>query len=256
MRFVGVLLLSGLALAALILGPVPAARAHPVLVKSSPANGGSVAQAPSVIRAWFSEELKVKGSTLRLLDARQKQVATGGVDLSVSKHDVMKIAPLHLRSGTYVVQWTAISADDNELRKSSFKFTVGVGAIAPKAPMAGLPPLHLISPTGAATVKNPVALVMETPGDISQLTMGGNMGSMGGMGSMSNMGPQVHLHVLADSVVIMPTAKQLTKVGVNRYQLQLPTMSPGTHTIKVYWADNKTHEPVSAVQMATCTITQ
>ena len=128
--------------------------------------------------------------------------------------------------------------------------------MAPKAPMAGLPPLHLISPAGAAPVKNPVALVVETPGDISQLTMGGNMGSMGGMGSMSNMGSQVHLHVLADSVVIMPTAKQLTKVGPNRYQLQLPTMSPGTHTIKVYWADNKTHEPVSAVQTATCTITQ
>ena len=250
MRSVGVLVSSGLALAALILGPVPAARAHAVLVKSSPASGTTVAQAPSVIRAWFSEELAVKGSALRLLDARQKQVATGGVDLSVSKHDVMKIAPLHLGAGTYVVQWTAISADDNELRKGSFKFTVGAGALAPKAPVPGLPPLHLISPVSAATVKNPVALVVETPGDISQLTMGGNMGSM------SNMGSQVHLHVLADSVVIMPTAKQLTKVGPNRYQLQLPTMSPGTHTIKVYWADNKTHEPVSAVQTATCTITQ
>ncbi len=256
MRSVWVLVSSGLALAVLILGPVPVVRGHAVLVKSSPANGASVAQAPSVVRAWFSEELAVKGSALRLLDARQKQVATGGVDLSVSKHDVMKIAPLHMGSGAYLVQWTAISADDSEVRKGTFKFTVGAGAGAPKAPVAGLPPLHLISPAGAAHAKNPVALIVETPGDISQLTMGGDMGSMSGMGSMSNTGPQVHLHILVDSIVIMPTAKQLTKVGANRYQLQLPTMSPGTHTIKVYWADNKTHEPASAVQTATCTIPQ
>ncbi len=123
-------------------------------------------------------------------------------------------------------------------------------------PRRASPPLHLIAPTNNASLKNPVTLVVETPGDISQLTMGGSMGSMSGMGSMSSMEPQVHLHIIADNMTIMPTAKQLTKVGVNRYQLQLPTMSPGTHTIKVYWADNKTHEPAGAVLTAKCTITQ
>lgn len=243
------LVMSALLVVAAILSPVLPAWSHAALVKSSPANGASLTKAPTVIRAWFNEELVVKGSTMRLLGAHQMSVATGGVDASVSKHDVMKITPPALKSGAYVVQWTAISADDNETRKGSFKFTVGTAAIAPAGPAAGLPPLRLIAPANHASVKNPATLVIETPGDISQLTMDD------GMAGMSGMGPQVHLHVTIDSMMIMPTAKQLTKVGPNRYKLQLPSMSSGAHTIKVYWADDQTHRPAGPVQTTTCTIT-
>lgn len=226
------------------LSPSRPAWSHATLEKSSPANGASLVKSPTVIRAWFSEELAVKGSAMRLLDAHQMPLATGGVDATMPKHDVMKITPPALRPGVYTVQWTAISADDGQARKGTFKFTVGAGATA------SLPPLRLVAPANHARVKNPAHLVIETPGDISQLTLGD------GMAGMSGMGPQVHLHVEADSMMIMPTAKQLTKVGPNRYELPLPALSPGTHIIKVYWADGKTHKPAGHIQTTTCTIAQ
>jgi methionine-rich copper-binding protein CopC len=231
------------------LSPALPVWSHAALVKSSPAHGASLTKSPAVIRAWFNEELTVKGSTMRLFDAHQKQLATGGLDASVSKHDVMKITPPALKPGAYVVQWTAISADDNDTRKGSFKFSIGAGAMASPGPTAGLPPIRLIAPASQATIKNPAVLVIETSGDISQMTMGGDMAHMSGMGS------QVHLHINVDSMMIMPTAKQLTKVGPNRYEFRLPSMSPGTHTIKVYWADDKTHTPAGHVQTTMCTVT-
>src|SRR5207245_5974157 len=177
--------------------PVPPAWGHAALVKSSPANGAALAKAPSVIRAWFNDELAVKGSTLKLFDARQKQIAAGGVDIGVKKHDVMKIAPPHLASGTYLVRWHAVSADDNKVEEGSFRFSVGAGALAPAPPAASLPPLHLIAPANNPRLKNPVALIIETSGDISRLTLGGEMAGM------SRMGPQVQLHIVVDTATFM-----------------------------------------------------
>ncbi|TMI91046.1 MAG: hypothetical protein E6H00_05000 [Bacillati bacterium ANGP1] len=235
-------------LATVLSRPAPPAWGHAALVKSVPANGASLTKAPPVIRAWFNDELAVKGSTLKLFDPRQKQIAAGGVDTSVKTHDVMKIVPPHLASGTYVVRWHAISADDNNVEQGSFRFSVGAGALAPRPPAAGLPPLHLIAPANNPRLRNPVALIIETPGDISRLTLGG------GMAGMSRMGPRVHLHVVVDNATFMPWAKQLTRVGSHRYRFELPSLSTGTHTIKVYWGDNTTHRPAGAVHTAHCTI--
>ena len=218
------------------------------LVKSSPANGASLSKAPSEIRAWFSEELTVKGSTLRLYDSHQKLVASGGIDSAVAKHDVMRIAAPHLANGAYLVKWHAISADDNEPKDGSFKFSIGMGAQMTKVRKADLPPLQLVTPANGAQVKNPVALVVETPGDLDHLTMGGGMAGMSGMDS------GIHLHILVDSLVIMPPAGKLTKVGPSRYQYVVGPLPAGTHTIKVYWADNKTHDAVGPVHTAKCMV--
>ncbi len=116
---------------AIAIGTMPfvAAWGHASLVKSLPASGATLTASPAVIRAWFNDELAVKGSTLKLLDAQKKQVGpTGGVDSKVAKHDVMKLTPPKLAAGTYSVQWHAISADDGEARSGSFKFTVKAAA--------------------------------------------------------------------------------------------------------------------------------
>lgn len=223
------------------LAPATPAWSHASLVKSSPANGAALSKAPSEIRAWFSEELTVKGSVLRLYDSRQKLVASGGIDPAATKHDVMRIAVPHLVTGAYVVKWHAISADDNEPKDGSFRFSVG-------GPRTDLPPLELIAPANGTQVKNPVAVVVETPGDIDHLTMGGGMAGMSGMDS------GFHLHILVDSLVFMPPADKLTKVGPSRYQYIIGPLSAGTHRIRVFWADNKTHEAVGPVRTAKWTI--
>lgn len=228
--------------------------AHADMTKSSPANGAVLTSSPAAIQAWFSEELAAKGNTFRLYDAHDKVLATGGLDPKVPKHQGLKLVPPHLGPGTYLVRWHVVAADDNAASQGSFKFSVRGSAMAPSGmTKPSLPPLKLVAPASHSSLKNPVALVVETPGDIKELTMGG-MGQTSGMSGMA--GPGVHLHILVDGVATMPTSDQLTALGNHRYQYTLAPLSAGTHTVKVFWADNKTHQAMSAVQAATCTVTQ
>jgi len=228
-----------------LLATVSLAWGHAELVKSSPANGAALKQAPAVIQATFSEEL-AKASIMRLYDGHQKLLASGGLDAGVSKHTVLKIVPPHLAPGGYAVQWVAVSADDGNTHKGSFRFSVG--GTATTSP----PPLHLIAPASRAQLKNPVVLVIETMGDMSHLTMGKSITPMSGMGSM---GSQVHLHIAVDGKVFMPTTDQVKKVGPARYEFAVPgALAAGTHTIKIFWADDKTHETAGAPQTVTFTV--
>jgi methionine-rich copper-binding protein CopC len=239
-------------MALLVAGP---AWAHAEMTKSAPANGAVLTSSPAQIQAWFSEELAAKGNTLRLYDANNKVLATGGLDPKVPKHQGLRLVPTpRLGPGTYLVRWHVVAADDNAVSQGSFKFSVRGSAMAPPGmTKPSLPPLKLVAPASQGTLKNPVAIVVETPGDIKQLTMGG-MGQMSGMSGMGDTG--VHLHILVDGVASMPTSDQLMALGNHRYQYTLAPLSAGTHTVKVFWADNKTHQPLGPVQAATCTVTQ
>ena len=116
--------------------------------------------------------------------------------------------------------------------------------------MAGLPPLSIVSPVTDARVKNPVSLVLETTGDLAKLTMGEGM-NVGGAGGM---GPSVHLHMVVDTHILMPVVSQFANAGKNRYRYTLSRLSSGQHTIKVYWADDKTHESVGPIHTVTFTV--
>lgn len=117
----------------------------------------------------------------------------------------------------------------------------------PAGAAANLPPLRLIAPTSHAQLRNPIAVVIETPGDISQLTMSTSMSGMA-MGG-------VHLHITVDGKVFMPATQQMKKVAASRYSYQLSgKLSAGTHTIKVFWADDKTHATAGTPQAVTFTV--
>jgi methionine-rich copper-binding protein CopC len=244
-----------------LLAALPAAPvwAHAHMTKSSPANGATVTSTPAAIHAWFSEELATSGNRLQLYDGHNKLLATGGLDPKVSGHTALRLGPPHLTAGGYLVRWHVVSADDNAVSEGYFRFSVGSMAMAPSGGTAmapsgtaasSLPALRLVSPVDHSTVKNPVAVVIETPGDIKTLTMDG----MGGMGGMS--GPKVHLHIMVDGVANMPSSDQLTAAGNHRYQYMLAPLSRGTHTVKVFWADNKTHDAVGPLHAVTFTVTQ
>ena len=229
--------------------------AHAELMKSSPINGAALTSSPSVIRAWFSEELAASGSYLRLYDAHNKILATGGLDAKVSNHEALRLTPPHLSSGSYLVRWHVVAADDNAVTQGSFRFSIGGQAMAPSGMTASSPPpLQLVAPADHASVKNPVALIIETSGDMKKLTMG--TGQMNGMSSMAGMDAAVHLHIVVDGTTAMPSSDQLTALGNHRYRYTLAPLKSGSHTVKVFWADDKTHEPVGAVHTATYTVTQ
>ncbi len=228
-------------LALLAAGP---AWAHAGMTKSSPKNAAVLTSSPSAIQAWFSEELAPKSNTLRLYDGHDKLLATGGLDPKVPNHQALTLVPPRLGPGSYLVRWHVVAADDNAVSQGYFKFAIRSTAMAP-----ALPPLKLVAPANHAALKNPVAVVIETPGDIKSLTMGAQMSGMSGMS-----GPSVHLHILVDGVATMPTSDQLTALGNHRYRYTLAPLSVGSHTVKVFWADNKTHQAMGPVQAATCTV--
>ena len=114
------------------------ASAHATLVKSTPAADAVVTQQPAVIQAWYSEEVAVKGSFIRLYDSADKLLASGGVDLNDHNHESMKLIPPFLSPGTYTIKWHAISADDNHVTQDEFRFTVQSAGRTPSRPLAGV----------------------------------------------------------------------------------------------------------------------
>src|SRR5579883_32293 len=238
----------------------PRASAHAHMVKSSPADHAMLAQSPRVIRAWFSEALAARGSVLRLYDAHQRLLAQGGLDPAFSSHEVLSLTPPRLGPGSYMVAWHSVSSDDQAMTQGYFRFSIGTAMQMPPAqhtagPMGSmhnmppsssaarsgsLPQLRLVAPANHARLHNPVSVVIETPSDISLVTMGPKMMS----------GPGVHLHIVVDGVVNMPASDQLTPAGAHRYAYELAPLKPGRHTIEVFWADNHTHAIVGGSQQA------
>jgi methionine-rich copper-binding protein CopC len=112
--------------------------AHATLVRSSPTAGAVLSESPPAIQAWFSEEVAVKGSVMRLYDEADKVLATGGVDLKDKDHESMKITPPLLTPGSYQVRWHAISADDNHVTEDVFRFSVRGASRGPNELTAAL----------------------------------------------------------------------------------------------------------------------
>jgi hypothetical protein len=110
------------------------------------------------------------------------------------------------------------------------------------APM--LPPLRIVSPADGATVRNPLAVVLETPADLSAMTMSTHM---------TEHSPP-HLHISLDTRVTMPALKHLTKVAEGRYRYVFGTVAPGRHTIRAYWADAKTHKAMNLPRTVTVNV--
>jgi len=103
-----------------------AAAAHAKLLRATPAPGSTVTAAPKEVRAWFSEELTPKGSTISVWDRRGRQVDTGkgGVDLNDLDRKSMVARLKPLQPGRYTVKWKAVSADDLAVTQGAFQFTV------------------------------------------------------------------------------------------------------------------------------------
>jgi hypothetical protein len=102
--------------------------------------------------------------------------------------------------------------------------------------MENLPSLTLVAPVNGATVIGPVIIVFQTSADLSKMTTGSHARST------------AHIHVELDKRLTMPTMKHLTKVGTDRYQLNLGRARPGKHSIRLYWGDNR-HRPLGAAQV-------
>lgn len=130
------------ALVLLILS-APVALGHAELTSANPGSGDKVA-APALIVARFSQNLDMSRTSLEVRDSAGGRVARGG-KLGDGPREVRLPLPT-LVPGVYEVRWTSFSAEDGELARGSYSFTVAA------SPTAALEPSHSISPSLSPSV--------------------------------------------------------------------------------------------------------
>lgn len=222
---------------------------HAKLLRAEPDPGSTVTAAPKTVRLAFTlspnEELDAQRSAVSVWDSNNRRVddGKGGVDLDDLDRRTMIAKLKSIGPGTYAVRWRAVSSPDLDVAQGSYKFTVEAATGSMK-----LPPLRIVFPKNGAVVNGPVAVIFETPADLSKMTM------RAGMKTESSMAAMPHLHIDLDRRQTMPAMKHLTKVGPDRYRHSLGTVQPGRHTIRVYWADARHHKAMGTVQAVTITV--
>jgi hypothetical protein len=108
--------------------------------------------------------------------------------------------------------------------------------------LAQLPPLKILMPENGATVGSQLAVIFQTPADLSKMTMGAPV-------------PGAHLHIEAQDVSMMPSQEQLVRLGEDRYLFlfDLPA-KPGKNTLRIFWADAQHRTIADTVQQITVTV--
>jgi copper resistance protein C len=97
---------------------------HLRLVRAEPAADGTVTGSPAEIRLFFSEPPLMRGTTVRLADARDNLVASSDAAADAEDARQVWIAPAaDLAPGQYTVHWRVI-AQDGHTQRGSFSFRV------------------------------------------------------------------------------------------------------------------------------------
>jgi methionine-rich copper-binding protein CopC len=123
------------------------ALAHAELVRAIPADGDSVLEPVTVVTGRYSQDLAAN-SRLVVRDGTGAAVATGGVDPDDRRRMIARPAT-PLGDGRYEVQSTSISADDGDIERLEWTFTVAVAASA--SPTEQPSGSAVASPSSAAT---------------------------------------------------------------------------------------------------------
>jgi copper transport protein len=105
-------------------GPLaPGASAHAVLVRSAPADGTALADAPGGLRLRFNEDVSERFRRVRLIDARGRVVAGTSVRRGADARELAVAIP-RLPRGTYQVDWEVLAEDDGHVTGGALVFGV------------------------------------------------------------------------------------------------------------------------------------
>ena len=111
---------------------------HAKLVRSQPSANAVLRQSPKTLELWFSEELESSFSTIIVSDQNGNHVDKNNVSLAESGQK-LQIDLEDLGSGTYTVEWKALSTDQHTM-KGKFAFTVALAEVIATAPSASAAP--------------------------------------------------------------------------------------------------------------------
>ena len=153
-------------LLSLIAAPV---LAHAELVSATPGPGDEVAGSPSELVGTFNQDLDPSRTSLEVRDASGASLARGG-ELGQGSREFRLILP-RLGPGEYEVRWTSFSAEDGELERGSYAFTVIAAPSSPPSPSlsptpTAPPPVDGTSAGGDGAVLIPILAALLVVGGI------------------------------------------------------------------------------------------
>jgi len=128
------------------------ASAHADLVRSDPPDGSVLAHVPSVARLWFSENISLKFSSVRVVD-RTGGTVTGSRAQAASDPRQLTVELPSLGTGTYGLLWRVLAEDDGHTTSGVVVFTVGAAATPGTIPVAS-------SDGEAGTAATPVGVLL------------------------------------------------------------------------------------------------
>jgi copper resistance protein C len=143
--------------AILLLAPAIAI-AHAELDVPTPKDGATVEGTPPEVSGTYVQKINPDGSSLVLRDSSNAVVARGGPDPDNVKRMVITDLP-ELAPGKYTVQWTTVSAEDGELARGTWSFTV----VAPVATPTPTPTATATASASAAATLSPTPSLTVAP---------------------------------------------------------------------------------------------
>jgi len=112
-----------------------AAHAHASLIRSEPANGAVVAQAPPELRLTFNEP--VSPLVLKLVRPAGDIVALNAT-MSADGATLVLPFPAESSAGTHLLSWRVVSADGHPIG-GALTFSIGAPSAAPATPQSRAP---------------------------------------------------------------------------------------------------------------------
>jgi methionine-rich copper-binding protein CopC len=110
--------------ATLSLFTVAIAFAHAHLVRATPAEGGTVKDAPTEVTLKFNERLEPAFSSAVIRDGAGKQVDKADAHVDKADRTVVRVSLPPRVPGVYTVEWRAMSSDSHKIN-GNFTFKVG-----------------------------------------------------------------------------------------------------------------------------------
>ncbi len=159
------LLTISMCLAALLLLP-QVALGHAELDSATPGPGDEVVGSPAEIVATFTQNLDMSRTTMEVRDASGQTVAEGPVRGEGRRE--LRLELPELAPGEYEVRWTSFSAEDSELERGRYSFSVLPAPSPSPAPSVAASVAPTAAPATAlpaTPAPTPVASAAPTPAD-------------------------------------------------------------------------------------------
>lgn len=123
--------------AAALIAPASAA-AHATLIRTDPANGAVLRNAPQLVRVEFDDRVRVAAGNAAVANDSNASVLAG----SPKAAGHMLVIPLRgdLGNGTYSIRWS-VASDDGHREQGVLAFAVGAGNAAPHSVLGASAPL-------------------------------------------------------------------------------------------------------------------